>query len=174
MASAGGGGGQAINQLFAPPSYNEGKPFFEIIEQAKVDQKWVLVNIQQAEVFASHQLNRDVWSDDTITDVVTGSCLFWQRDDKSTEGDQFCQYYKCGHRLPHICVIDPRTGRLVKAWEGRKWVESHAAAEYLFAFLEEFSMQRSPKVSPLASPEVTPQVPVDAGTGGPVELTGLD
>merc|ERR1712136_406619 len=90
-----------------------------------------------AEVFASHQLNRDVWSDDTIKDIIAGSFLFWQRDDKSAEGDQFCSYYNCGHQLPHICVVDPNTGRRTKGWDGRKWVESHAAAEDLFGFPDE-------------------------------------
>jgi len=172
------GRAEVINQLFAAPSYNVGKPYYEAIEQAKSEGKWVLVNIQQAEVFASHQLNRDVWSDDTIKDVVIGSFLFWQRDDKSTEGDQFCQMHQCGHQLPHICVIDPRTGRRVKAWDGRKWVESHAAAEYLFGFLDEFSLSRSPPAnSPAASPSVRPQAPPAVATGsagGDVALSGLD
>jgi len=121
-------------------------------------------------------LNRDVWRDDTIKDVVQGSFLFWQRDDKSTEGDQFCQYYQCGHQLPHICVIDPRTMRRVKSWDGRKWTEPHDAAEYLFSFLDEFSMSRSPLAnSPVASPQMRPQdAPATDATGGDMQLTGLD
>ncbi|CAE7704626.1 PUX7 [Symbiodinium sp. CCMP2592] len=131
------------------------------------------VNIQQAEVFASHTLNRDVWSDDTIKDIITGSFLFWQRDDKSAEGDQFCHLHQCGHQLPHICVIDPRTGRRVKNWDGRKWVESHAAAEYLFGFLDQFSMSRSPpSMSPTASPVMHPKAsPPDPSQ---IRLHGLD
>lgn len=167
--------GQAINQLFAPPDYNETAPYLQVIEKAKVEAKWVLVNIQQAEVFASHTLNRDVWRDDTITDIVTGSFIFWQRDDKSTEGEQFCQYYACGHQLPTVCVIDPRTRRKVKAWDGRKWVESHAAAEYLFGFLDEFSMTRSPPaLSPAASPTMSPQDAPVRGASSDLVLSGLD
>merc|ERR1740138_2055045 len=167
--------GQAINQLFAPPSYNEPMTYYQTVEKAKEMGKWLLVNIQQAEVFASHTLNRDVWSHDTIKEIVEGSFLFWQRDDKSTEGAQFCQYYQCGHQLPHICVIDPRTGRRVKSWDGRKWVESQAALEYLFGFLDEFSMSRSPPaLSPAASPSLQPQAAPGGGAGGKLELTGLD
>jgi len=168
--------GMAINKLFEPPSYNESTPYYQTVEKAKAEGKWLLVNIQQAEVFASHTLNRDVWRDDTITDVVMGSFLFWQRDDKSTEGNQFCQHYQCGHQLPHVCVIDPRTMRRVKAWDGRKWAESRDAAEYLFGFLDEFSMSRSPPAnSPAASPQMKPQdAPVTDSTGGDMQLTGLD
>mmetsp|Transcript_3560 Transcript_3560/g.8372 ORF Transcript_3560/g.8372 Transcript_3560/m.8372 type:complete len:452 (+) Transcript_3560:85-1440(+) len=173
-SDSGAAPGRAINQLFAPPDYNESKTYLQVLAQAKLESKWLLINVQQAEVFASHQLNRDVWSHDTIKDIVTSSFLFWQRDDKSTEGIQFCSYHKCGHQLPHICVIDPRTGRRVKAWDGRKWVELHAAAEYLFAFLDQFSMSRSPvqgspQASPQASPSLQPQM-----TPGDVTLTGLD
>ena len=164
--------GKAINRLFAPPEYNEGGSYYQTIEKAKAEGKWVLVNIQQAEVFASHTLNRDVWSDDTVKDVVQGSFLFWQRDDKSAEGDQFCHYHQCGHQLPHICIIDPRTGRRVKNWDGRKWVESHAAAEYLLGFLDQFSMSRSPPPqSPVASPHSKPQALPDPSS---IELSGLD
>ncbi|CAK0850028.1 unnamed protein product, partial [Prorocentrum cordatum] len=153
---------EAINQLFAPPSYNETGTFYDTISKAVVEKKWVLVNIQQAEVFASHTLNRDVWRDETIQDTVEGSFLFWQRDDKSTEGQQFCQYYQCGHQLPHICVVDPRTKRRVKCWDGRKWVESHAAAEYLFGFLDQFSMDvHACRGSPEVSEDLQAIVPRD-------------
>jgi hypothetical protein len=171
-AQMGMGGGEAINKLFAPPAYNESKPYYDAIEQAKLQCKWVLVNIQQAEVFASHTLNRDVWCDETITDIVTGSFIFWQRDDKSTEGDQFCQMHSCGHQLPHICIVDPRTGRRVKSWDGRKWAEQYAAAEHLFGFLDEFSMSRPPARSPQASPAPSP--PIQPQAPPAVELTGLD
>lgn len=134
-----------------------------MIEKANAESKWVLVNIQQAEVFASHQLNRDIWSHDTIKDIVTTSFVFWQRDDKSTEGQQFCQHYKCGHQLPHICIIDPRTGRCVKSWDGRKWLESQAAVEAVFDFLDNssknFSLPREDapslceKSDPVGSPD---------------------
>merc|ERR1740121_553740 len=173
VEAAGGGAGQAINELFAPPDYNESLPYYTAIDKAKLEGKWLLVNIQQAEVFASHTLNRDVWRDETIQDIVTGSFLFWQRDDKSTEGDRFCQYHQCGHRLPHICVIDPRTGRRLKSWEGRKWTETHAAAEYLSGFLDEFSMSRSPPAnSPEGSPALGPQAP-PSGAVDDMQLVGL-
>lgn len=167
--------GQAINQLFAPPEYVERSTYYKTIEKAKAEGKWILVNIQQAEVFASHTLNRDVWNDETIKDVVQGSFIFWQRDDKSAEGEQFCQYHQCGHQLPHICVIDARTGRKVKSWDGRKWSNSHTAAEFLFGFLDEFSLSRSPPaLSPAGSPVMHPRPPPPAGEGVDVELVGLD
>lgn len=173
-------GGSAINNLFSPPEYNEQTAYYQVKEKALQESKFILVNIQQAEVFHSHKLNRDVWSDDTIKEIIQGSFLFWQRDDKSAEGDSFCKLHSCGHQLPHICVIDPRTGRRMQSWDGRKWVETHDAAEYLFSFLEEFSMSRSPPaMSPSGSPTMGAQAPpaiaqAMAALGGDMMLVGYD
>lgn len=143
---------QAMNELFAIPAYNEGAPLGKVVERAKDEGKWILVNIQQAEMFASHRLNRDVWSDEIIKDMVTDSFLFWQRDDKAVEGNQFCKHYNIGgQQLPHICVVDPRTGRSVKSWDGQKWKDSRVAAEFLMGFLDKFSMPQAPQ-APQAQP----------------------
>merc|ERR1719188_2381565 len=93
----------------------------------------------QAEVFESHRLNRDIWSDETIRDLVLESFLFWQRDDKSTEGEQFCKYHKIP-ALPHICIVDPRTKRSMKSWDSRKWESARMAGEFLVGFLDRYRM----------------------------------
>ena len=38
----------------------------------------MLVNLQDNDNFASHRLNRDVWVDDTIVNLVESGFLFWQ------------------------------------------------------------------------------------------------
>lgn len=45
---------------------------------AKSEGKWLLVNIQDEIVFASHMLNRDTWSDDVVQNVVASGFVFWQ------------------------------------------------------------------------------------------------
>jgi UBX domain-containing protein 7 len=45
---------------------------------AKSERKWLLVNIQDEIVFASHMLNRDTWADDVVQNVVLSSFVFWQ------------------------------------------------------------------------------------------------
>lgn len=37
-----------------------------------------LVNVQSNAQFASHQLNRDVWSHNTVRDIVKSAFIFWQ------------------------------------------------------------------------------------------------
>lgn len=45
---------------------------------AKNEGKWLLVNIQDEIVFASHMLNRDTWSDDVVQNLVASGFVFWQ------------------------------------------------------------------------------------------------
>lgn len=37
-----------------------------------------LANVQSNSQFASHQLNRDTWSNATVKDIVQGCFVFWQ------------------------------------------------------------------------------------------------
>lgn len=37
-----------------------------------------MVNVQSNSQFGSHQLNRDTWSDPTLTSIIMGSFVFWQ------------------------------------------------------------------------------------------------
>jgi hypothetical protein len=39
---------------------------------------WLLVNMQTADEFASHMLNRDTWSNELIQDMVRESFVIWQ------------------------------------------------------------------------------------------------
>lgn len=160
----GGAAQKAINKLFAPPAYNQAAPFYQVIEKAKAESKWVLANIQGAEIFASHALNRDVWSDDVVQEMVGESFFFWQRDDQSVEGQQFCRNYRCADHIPHICVVDPRTGRSIKTWEAKKWKEACVVAEDLVAFLDRYGM---PLASEKPPPPERPRVAAPAAPAAP-------
>lgn len=83
------------------------------------------MNIQSPTEFASQQLNADTWRDETLVAVITASFLFWQQYHDSTDGGTYCRYYlsDSSARLPHIGVLDPLTGQLVKSWTGFKDAE---------------------------------------------------
>lgn len=69
------------------------------------------MNIQSHHEFMSHTLNRDVWSNDTIDSILRTSFLFWQRGSTSADGVKYMQTYRLtADDLPHIGIIDPRTG----------------------------------------------------------------
>ncbi len=137
-ASAGGGSGgkgevfgltkkpKNLAEIYAAPTKLCFAGNFEQLREAGREQgRWLLVNIQSPTEFASQQLNADTWRDETMEAVIGASFLFWQQYYDSADGAAFCRFYlpNAPANLPHICVIDPRTGGSVKHWTGFKEVE---------------------------------------------------
>lgn len=46
---------------------------------AKDSRRWLLVNIQRDSEFSSHALNRDVWNNDLIENLIREGFIFWQQ-----------------------------------------------------------------------------------------------
>lgn len=109
-----------LSTLFQPPTaimfpgtYSDART------QAKNENKWLLVNIQDEIVFASHMLNRDTWSDDVVQNLVASGFVFWQNYWASEPGKKFCTLYQIDREsLPVILIIDPRTGEVRQRWTG--------------------------------------------------------
>ncbi|KAF9984754.1 UBX domain-containing protein 7 [Mortierella antarctica] len=76
---------------------------------AKNETKWLMVNIQEAGVFACQVLNRDLWSDRSVKEIVKENFVFLQFYSDSVEGKKYAAYYPL-KTFPHIAIIDPRTG----------------------------------------------------------------
>lgn len=105
-----------LTSLFeAPPGLSSMLSFERASEDASSRRVWLLVNIQDAEVFASHILNRDVWGDATIGEVVRSSFVFWQRDRTHREAERYTSYYPID-AYPHVAIVDPRTGERLSCW----------------------------------------------------------
>ncbi|KAF9946656.1 hypothetical protein BGZ72_000141 [Mortierella alpina] len=75
---------------------------------AKNETKWLMVNIQEAGVFACQVLNRDLWSDKSVKEIVKENFVFLQFYSDSVEGKKYAAYYPL-KTFPHIAIIDPRT-----------------------------------------------------------------
>ncbi|KAF9931958.1 hypothetical protein BGZ67_005055 [Mortierella alpina] len=75
---------------------------------AKNETKWLMVNIQEAGVFACQVLNRDLWSDRSVKEIVKENFVFLQFYSDSVEGKKYAAYYPL-KTFPHIAIIDPRT-----------------------------------------------------------------
>ena len=72
----------------------------------------MLVNIQDQREFGSHLLNRDTWSDDTVQSIVASAFVFYQNYACSDDGARYCSLYHIeADMLPHIGILDPRTGQ---------------------------------------------------------------
>ncbi|KAI8146242.1 hypothetical protein BJV82DRAFT_409991 [Fennellomyces sp. T-0311] len=107
-----------LADLYRPPfdiMFSGG--FEEARASAREQNKWLLVNVQTLSDFACQTLNRDVWSDATVKEIVRESFVFLQYAGDTPEGKRFTTYYPV-KKSPHIAVIDARTGERVKVWEG--------------------------------------------------------
>ncbi|KAG6620784.1 putative ubiquitin regulatory protein [Phytophthora cinnamomi] len=109
-----------LSTLFQPPTaiMFQGT-YADARSLAKNEGKWLLVNIQDEIVFASHMLNRDTWSDDVVQNLVASGFVFWQNYWASEHGKKFCSLYQIDRdSLPVVVIIDPRTGEIRQRWTG--------------------------------------------------------
>eukprot|EP00916_Digyalum_oweni_P022831 GHVL01037807.1.p1 GENE.GHVL01037807.1~~GHVL01037807.1.p1 ORF type:complete len:285 (+),score=54.22 GHVL01037807.1:394-1248(+) len=107
--------------------------------QALDSGKWFLINIQDVDEFESHLLNRDVWKDEIVQDIVKERFVFWQRTCASSDGGMYVSRYAANinGNLPHIAVLDPRTGRCIKSWTAKTFGKTNLAAlDCISSFLD--------------------------------------
>ena len=128
--AAGGGGDGAIfglpkraknlSEIYRPPTEICFVGSFEELRlTGRQQSRWLLVNIQSPTEFASQQLNADTWTDEGLRAVLGSSFLLWQRYFDSEEGATYCRHYlREDATFPHIGLLDPVTGQLVKSWHG--------------------------------------------------------
>lgn len=68
-----------LADMFAPPSYRfTTGGFANAKTTAKDSKRWLLVNVQRDDEFSSHALNRDVWGDELIENLISEGFVFWQ------------------------------------------------------------------------------------------------
>lgn len=75
-----------------------------------------MINIQDPTEFACQIMNRDLWSDSFIKDIIKESFIFLQYTNTSPEGTRYSTLYNV-NKYPHVGIIDARTGERVKVWE---------------------------------------------------------
>jgi len=81
----------------------------EAREQAQRAGKQLLVNIQAIEEFVSHALNRDVWADPRVRQIIAMHFCLWQVLHDSEDGARFARLYHVD-TFPAIAVLDPLSG----------------------------------------------------------------
>ena len=70
----------SLSTMFAPPTHlmHRGGGFMGAKNMAKDARRWLLVNIQSQDDFACHALNRDVWREELVENLVREGFIFWQ------------------------------------------------------------------------------------------------
>lgn len=102
-----------LQSLFKPPiDIMCRKPFEGARDEAIEHGKWLLVNVQDPTEFASQTLNRDIWSNSGVKELVRTNFVFWQVMHDEVDGRRLCNYYDL-RAFPAIFIADPRTGENV-------------------------------------------------------------
>ncbi|CAM9333923.1 unnamed protein product [Laminaria digitata] len=83
--------------MFSPPTELMFMGDFQAARQAaKQQKKWLLVNIQADGEFDCHRLNRDVWKDEMVQNIIQCNCIFWQVEhavvDMNSPFFQYCKH----------------------------------------------------------------------------------
>ncbi|XP_055850713.1 UBX domain-containing protein 7 [Episyrphus balteatus] len=98
-----------LGDLFRPPTDLTVAGTFQYARtKATSIKRWLLVNVQ-SDNFNSQLLNRDVWSQIKVRDLIKTNFLLWQVSSDTSEGARFSTFYHC-NETPYISIIDPRTG----------------------------------------------------------------
>lgn len=117
----------------------------------KEDKKWIMVNLQDMNDFNCQALNRDIWKDEGVQDMVKEHFLFLQYDKDYPDAEEYITFYfpNQGHEnpdnYPHVSIIDPRTGEQVKLWSGRPFPSASDFRAELAEFLDRYSLAANSK-----------------------------
>jgi hypothetical protein len=70
-----------LSDMFAAPTHlmHRAGGFQGARTVAKDSKRWLLVNIQKDSEFATHALNRDVWRDELVENLIREGFIFWQQ-----------------------------------------------------------------------------------------------
>ncbi|XP_062844024.1 UBX domain-containing protein 7 [Trichomycterus rosablanca] len=105
-----------LADLFRPPIELMHKGSFETAKNCgQMENKWLMINIQNVQDFACQCLNRDVWSNEAVKAIIREHFIFWQVYHDSEEGQRYIQFYKL-NKFPYISILDPRTGQKMVEW----------------------------------------------------------
>ncbi|KAK2577854.1 hypothetical protein KPH14_001117 [Odynerus spinipes] len=105
-----------LEDLFRPPcNILFLGTFMDAREHAKSLNRWLLVNVQDPQEFVCQVLNRDVWSNEQIQEIVKDHFVLWQVLSNTKDGKNYIDFYKVVN-YPYLAVIDPRTGECIQKY----------------------------------------------------------
>ncbi|KAG5333041.1 UBXN7 protein, partial [Acromyrmex heyeri] len=89
--------------------------FMEARDHAKTLNRWLLVNVQNPQEFSCQVLNRDVWPNEHIQEIVKDHFILWQVLSNTSDGKRYIDFYNV-MAYPYLAIVDPRTGECMKAY----------------------------------------------------------
>ncbi|EPS42730.1 hypothetical protein H072_3331 [Dactylellina haptotyla CBS 200.50] len=138
-----------LAEMYTPPFELMTRADFSSAKDiAKEKVKWLMVNIQDSTVFDSQILNRDIWKDPAIKSTIQENFIFLQYANDSPDGLNYRNLYLNTvyppPDFPHIGIVDPRTGELLKTWS--RVPDKNEFLMQLHEFLERYSLDPTVKM----------------------------
>lgn len=167
--------GDHLAAMFRPPDELISRDDFDqAMMKGMNEKKWLLVNMQRTGVFPCLMLNRDVWSDAAVRALVESRFIFWQRDEHTEDGRRYKQFYPYSD-VPHVAVVDPRSGERLRVWGGDgNAIDKESIVNALVDFCDAQSLEDGGASSSRAAPSrpsaarTRPEDPTSSG--GVVDL----
>ena len=123
---------RTLEELFKPPlDLMYQGDWQSARDHAARTQRWLMVNIQDAQEFQCQVLNRDLWSNPGVKMIVREHFVFWQQYKESDEAERYMTFYTITD-WPHVAIIDPRTGETMVTWSR---IEATTFPELITEFL---------------------------------------
>ncbi|KAI9728964.1 MAG: hypothetical protein M1828_000049 [Chrysothrix sp. TS-e1954] len=136
-----------LAELFRPPFelISKLRSWEAVRAEGKEDEKWILINVQDPNIFDCQILNRDIWKDPQIRDTVKEHFIFKQYTKDDPQAHNYIRYYfqsvDSSDAYPHIAIVDPRTGEQVKVWSGMPAPKAPEFLHQLHEFLDRYSLK---------------------------------
>ncbi|KAJ8129439.1 hypothetical protein O1611_g4194 [Lasiodiplodia mahajangana] len=157
-----------LRDLFRPPhDLMSDATWDEARDEGKEDKKWIMVNLQDLDIFQCQVLNRDVWKDENLKSLIKEHFIFLQYEKRERRAQSYIQLYfpngthENGDNYPHVSIIDPRTGEQVKVWSGKSFPSVSEFYADLIEFLDRYSLAANSK-NPVIQSKPKRQ-PIDVG-----------
>ncbi|KAI0538259.1 hypothetical protein GGR58DRAFT_312267 [Xylaria digitata] len=141
-----------LRDLFRPPhDLMSDATWDEARDEGKADKKWIMVNLQDLDIFQCQVLNRDMWKDENLKTLIKEHFIFLQYDKNERRAQSYIQLYfpngthENSDNYPHVSIIDPRTGEQVKVWSGDPFPSAGELYGDLIEFLDRYSLEVNSK-----------------------------
>jgi hypothetical protein len=119
-------------------------PWDGLRAEGKEQEKWLLVNVQDPNIFDCQVLNRDIWKHKEIQETVKEHFIFKQYNKSDPTAASYIRFYfqayESDDAYPHIAIVDPRTGEQVKVWSGTPVPKPVDFLTQLHEFLDRYSL----------------------------------
>ena len=142
----------ALDGLFRSPKYAFTTEFGAACSRGKAKRQWILLNILRQGDFRSACMNRDLWRNQLISEIVPQMFVFCQYTHDSSIGSQLAsQYHVAGGSIPCLLIIHPVTRALALSLnlakiynESSLSFSSEALLEKLTEFVEKNGQPEQP------------------------------